>query len=267
MKATRRRYYLKHMEKKKRQAREQYLRLTEEQKIRYRSYDPILFRTKARMARIDSIEHYSQGKNVCSCCGEHRLEFLSIDHINGGGQQHRKLYRPKYASIGLYLVANNYPEGFRVLCYNCNLARGFNKYCPHEREKGEWGKHHSLEGENLDTHRVEAHKGRNLEHWELDMGELVSAVRTRLLTRTYQALSALSYSQQRCWVSNLSLEPRKSKRFGLRERRRTQWGCIDLTIVRISRETYKLDFGTHGLEVAPPHLHTLYGVFGKKLLS
>ena len=43
-----------------------------------------------RLARLDCIEHYSLGKNCCECCGEKHLEFLAIDHINGGGGKHRK---------------------------------------------------------------------------------------------------------------------------------------------------------------------------------
>lgn len=29
------------------------------------------------------INHYSDGKNKCNCCGETLFEFLTIDHING----------------------------------------------------------------------------------------------------------------------------------------------------------------------------------------
>jgi len=28
-----------------------------------------------------------------------------------------------------------YPDGFRVLCHNCNMAYGFYKTCPHVRER------------------------------------------------------------------------------------------------------------------------------------
>src|SRR5688572_6031846 len=30
------------------------------------------------------------GGAVCKCCGETRTEFLSIDHVQGGGGKHRK---------------------------------------------------------------------------------------------------------------------------------------------------------------------------------
>jgi uncharacterized OB-fold protein len=70
----------------------------------------------------------------CRCCGELRMEFLSIDHIEGDGADHRKVI----GRTGIYhwLRRNNYPPGFQVLCMNCNFARGMHGYCPHEMEIG-----------------------------------------------------------------------------------------------------------------------------------
>lgn len=65
---------------------------------------------------------------ICQCCGESNLVFLSLDHINGGGTKHRKeigigkLYR--------WIVKNNFPSGFQVLCMNCNWAKSHGG-CPH----------------------------------------------------------------------------------------------------------------------------------------
>ena len=74
----------------------------------------------------------------CVCCGEITLEFLGIDHIDGGGSKH---FDPQYGgkkklgSVGLYrwLKAHNYPSGYQVLCHNCNLAKGFYGICPHQK--------------------------------------------------------------------------------------------------------------------------------------
>jgi hypothetical protein len=69
------------------------------------------------------------GGAVCVCCGEQTFEFLGIDHVDGGGSKHRasipsgNLYR--------WLKQNNFPDGYQVLCHNCNLAKGFYKRCPH----------------------------------------------------------------------------------------------------------------------------------------
>ena len=81
-----------------------------------------------RETRAKVINHYSSGLNVCLCCGESHFEFLTIDHINGGGNKHRQ----EVKSVYLWLVRNNFPVGFQVLCYNCNLAKGRYGYCPHE---------------------------------------------------------------------------------------------------------------------------------------
>jgi hypothetical protein len=78
------------------------------------------------------IKHYSNGKNCCDCCGETMYEFLSIDHINGGGNRHKRERSIKRLSDWLY--HHDFPDGFRVLCHNCNQAIGYYGYCPHERE-------------------------------------------------------------------------------------------------------------------------------------
>lgn len=79
--------------------------------------------------RTIAIEKYG-GK--CVCCGEKEPKFLSFDHINGGGSQHRKVIGGK---IIRWLKKNGYPEGFQILCHNCNLARGFYGQCPHATNK------------------------------------------------------------------------------------------------------------------------------------
>lgn len=96
-----------------------------EENERRRRYD--------KEARVKVIEHYSNSKNCCVCCGEKELQFLTIDHINNDGDQHRKYGGHFY----IWLVRRNFPEGFQVLCYNCNCSKGFYGRCPHqvEREK------------------------------------------------------------------------------------------------------------------------------------
>lgn len=72
---------------------------------------------------------YCRGAPFCQCCKEDRMEFLSIDHIDGGGAEHRKALGG--TTIYLWLSKMEYPEGFRVLCHNCNQAIGQHGYCPH----------------------------------------------------------------------------------------------------------------------------------------
>lgn len=79
----------------------------------------------------DRIKCLTKYGGVCACCKEGRYEFLAIDHINGGGNKHRKEIGGKLVR---WLKKNNYPEGFRVLCHNCNHSRGMYGYCPHKHE-------------------------------------------------------------------------------------------------------------------------------------
>jgi hypothetical protein len=97
-----------------------------------RAKDKVRARATRQKQRWDAILHYSSSDPKCSCCGERTPEFLAIDHINGGGTQHRKevpankFYR--------WLRDNNWPEGYRVLCHNCNSSYGYYGYCPHQQE-------------------------------------------------------------------------------------------------------------------------------------
>jgi hypothetical protein len=74
---------------------------------------------------------------VCACCDEARFEFLSIDHINNDGKEHRARLNGLLAVL-LEIQREGYPrDRYQVLCYNCNLGRAFNHgVCPHE--EGLW---------------------------------------------------------------------------------------------------------------------------------
>ncbi len=84
--------------------------------------------------RNDVINHYG-GK--CACCGENTLEFMTIDHIENNGAQHRKQVMGNSRNSGWkfykWLRQNNYPKEFQVLCFNCNMGRSLNNgICPHK---------------------------------------------------------------------------------------------------------------------------------------
>jgi hypothetical protein len=91
---------------------------------------------KYKAVRLACLSYYSGGPPFCECCKEKRMEFLSIDHINGGGTKHRKEIRKKYLSIYHCLADYGYPSGYRVLCQNCNSALGHYGYCPHSAVAG-----------------------------------------------------------------------------------------------------------------------------------
>lgn len=70
----------------------------------------------------------------CACCGVSHMEFLSIDHVNNDGAEHRRLVHA--AALYGWLKRNNFPTGYRVLCMNCNFATGHGGYCPHYHVQG-----------------------------------------------------------------------------------------------------------------------------------
>lgn len=86
-----------------------------------------------RRLRVAAITAY--GGPTCACCGDMHEEFLTIDHEQGMGSQHRKEIGRGGHTFYLWLQRNKYPRGFRVLCMNCNFSIGIRGYCPHQKEK------------------------------------------------------------------------------------------------------------------------------------
>jgi hypothetical protein len=127
-----RQYYLKNKEKSLATSKEWVNNHPEERKkiaLRYsrNNRDKVNTTTKKVASRIRTqvLEAYG---NKCTCCGETEPIFLTIDHINGvepgsGARAGLPLYR--------YLVKNNFPPGFQILCYNCNCSKGYYGSCPH----------------------------------------------------------------------------------------------------------------------------------------
>lgn len=83
--------------------------------------------------RREVLSHYSNGDIRCNCCGESEYMFMALDHVNGGGTQHRIALGSK--AIYSRLKQDGYPDGFQVLCHNCNSAKGYYGMCPHIRYK------------------------------------------------------------------------------------------------------------------------------------
>ncbi len=90
-----------------------------------------LSRRNARIQkrRLACLLYYSSGDPRCACCGISNYEYLTFDHINGDGNQHRKqgLFGYKMYS---WMIDQCFPDGFQVLCFNCNFAKSLGP-CPH----------------------------------------------------------------------------------------------------------------------------------------
>jgi hypothetical protein len=93
------------------------------------------------------LNHYSKGTMKCACCGEGILDFLTIDHVNMDGAEHRRRIignqtrkgRASGNRLYAWLVHNNFPKDVKlqVLCANCNT--GSYKHagvCPHKLKGG-----------------------------------------------------------------------------------------------------------------------------------
>jgi hypothetical protein len=101
--------------------------------------------------RLKVLQMYSKRQSnsdipCCNCCGENfHIQFLAIDHIAGRKEMDSepelvKLgYKSKFISGGLvnWLLKNNCPDGFQILCHNCNQAKGWYGKCPHETARKE----------------------------------------------------------------------------------------------------------------------------------
>lgn len=69
--------------------------------------------------------------------GEKHVEFLTIDHIDETGSEHRKEVGGGH-SMYMWLRKNGYPkDNYRLLCLNCNCSLGFYGYCPHQKKEKE----------------------------------------------------------------------------------------------------------------------------------
>jgi hypothetical protein len=77
--------------------------------------------------RLKCVEAYG-GK--CNCCGCVYHEYLILDHVDGGGKEHRKTENGSRA-IYLWAKRNNYPPLLQLLCANCHLAKHRHLSCPH----------------------------------------------------------------------------------------------------------------------------------------
>lgn len=162
-------YYQKNKEQIRKKSREWYLRNKERARLRNREYylknrekilkrckkyreenqDKILEYWKANRERINErvrifrekrrlacLTHYGGDPPKCACCGESEIKFLMLDHINNDGNvQRRRLFGENKSSGRFYswLIKNNFPEGYQVLCANCNWGKQMNNgICPHK---------------------------------------------------------------------------------------------------------------------------------------
>lgn len=103
----------------------------------FRTRDPdhasALARGVQQRLRAKVFDHYGWR---CACCGS--TENLSIDHVFGGGNQHRsEMFGDPGNSQALFrwLVRNDFPAGFQTLCWPCNRSKGAGERCRIEHQE------------------------------------------------------------------------------------------------------------------------------------
>lgn len=92
-------------------------------------------KTKRNQDKCRNEVFEAYGGYRCACCGETEKMFLSIDHVHNDGAEMRrqKLYSGNGTGFYLWIRKNNFPNGFQVLCMNCQIGKHKNGgVCPHQ---------------------------------------------------------------------------------------------------------------------------------------
>ena len=87
-----------------------------------------------RRREVRDLVYRTYGGYRCACCGETEPTFLSIDHVNNDGAQHKRECKISTGEqLYRWLARNGFPPGFQVLCMNCQWGkRNNNGVCPHQ---------------------------------------------------------------------------------------------------------------------------------------
>lgn len=90
-------------------------------------------------ARLKTEALNAYGNGLCACCGEPDERFLTLDHVNNDGAEHRRSLSIWGQSMGSVFYRRmkslGYPNDppLQVLCFNCNNGKRVNKgVCPHQ---------------------------------------------------------------------------------------------------------------------------------------
>jgi hypothetical protein len=86
-------------------------------------------KSKEERARVkmEVLTHYSQGIPRCASCNFNDMRALQLDHIfNNGAEERREIFGNRFAAGTMFyrwVRQQNYPEGYQVLCANCNIIK------------------------------------------------------------------------------------------------------------------------------------------------
>ena len=92
---------------------------------------------RARRIEVKDRAFAGYGGYKCACCGESETQFLTIDHVNNDGAEHKRKWNLRTGEeVYRWLIKHDFPSGFQVLCMNCNWGKRYNNgVCPHKAGK------------------------------------------------------------------------------------------------------------------------------------
>lgn len=91
------------------------------EKERYHDSHLMAVRKTYYKAKQQVFEHYCPEGPRCTLCGFDDTRALSVDHLNGDGADHRRML--KGINIYRWIVRNDFPTQFQVLCMNCQWIK------------------------------------------------------------------------------------------------------------------------------------------------
>lgn len=115
-------WYWRNFEQERQRSKERYRTHINERKAYAEAYRLDL--------KVFVLKHYSPNLQcMCKGCRERNIAFLTLDHINGDGADHRREVG-KGTQFYKWIIQNNFPIGFQVLCMNCNWGKRTKGACP-----------------------------------------------------------------------------------------------------------------------------------------
>lgn len=67
--------------------------------------------------------HYGGKRPKCINCGCDNVLVLTLDHKDNKGYSHRKKIGESSTNLYRWIIVNNFPNNFQLLCRNCNWLK------------------------------------------------------------------------------------------------------------------------------------------------
>lgn len=87
----------------------------------YRKYLSGWQAQKREGLKVAVVNVLTNGEGTCRHCGQGDIDVLNVDHVNNDGKTHRQ--KVPTSNAIRWIIQNDYPQGFQILCANCNLKK------------------------------------------------------------------------------------------------------------------------------------------------